>query len=70
MGLFCARSTGVLETSQGEPVLDANQKSITIPTGAIHVGPDGSISVATADGSAIVGQVGVFDFSDRSALDR
>lgn len=67
-GSFLRSSTGVLETSQGEPVLDANQKSITIPTGTIHVGPDGSISVATADGSSIVGKVGVFDFSDRRAL--
>jgi flagellar basal-body rod protein FlgF/flagellar basal-body rod protein FlgG len=68
-GSFMRSSTGVLETSQGEPVLDINQKSITIPSGTIHVGPGGNISVATPDGgNAIVGQVGVFDFSDRSAL--
>jgi flagellar basal-body rod protein FlgF len=67
-GSFLRSSTGVLETSAGEPVLDANQQNITIPTGSIHVGPDGNISVTTADGSAIVGQVGVFDFPDRSAL--
>jgi flagellar basal-body rod protein FlgF/flagellar basal-body rod protein FlgG len=58
----------VLETSQGEPVLDANNKSITIPTGTIHVSPDGNISVSTVDGSVIVGQIGVFDFADKSAL--
>jgi flagellar basal-body rod protein FlgF len=64
-GAFSRSPTGVLETSQGEPVLDANNKSITIPTGTIHVSPDGNISVSTVDGSVIVGQVGVFDFADK-----
>ncbi|MEO6816005.1 MAG: flagellar hook basal-body protein [Edaphobacter sp.] len=67
-GAFTRSAGGVLETSQGEPVLDINQKSITIPTGTVHVGPDGNISVATPDGSAIVGQVGIFDFANRGAL--
>jgi flagellar basal-body rod protein FlgF/flagellar basal-body rod protein FlgG len=58
----------VLQSSRGEPVLDANQKPITIPTGTIHVTADGSISVSTPAGSAIVGQVGVFDFADQSNL--
>ncbi len=31
-GAFSRSSTGVLQTTQGEPVLDANQKPITIPT--------------------------------------
>jgi flagellar basal-body rod protein FlgF len=64
-GAFSRSPTGVLETSQGEPVLDANQKSITIPTGTINVSPDGSISVSTVNGSAIVGKIGIFDFSDK-----
>ncbi len=67
-GAFMRSAGGVLESSQGEPILDINQKSITIPTGAVHVGADGNISVATRGGSVIVGQVGVFDFADRSAL--
>ncbi len=67
-GAFSRSSTGVLQTSQGEPVLDVNEQPITIPTGTIHVAPDGSISVSTADGSVIVGQVGVFEFSDKSVL--
>jgi flagellar basal-body rod protein FlgF len=49
-------------------VLDANLKPITIPTGNIYVSSDGSISVSTADGNAIVGKVGAFDFSDKSVL--
>ncbi len=67
-GAFLRSSTGVLQTMQGEPVLDQNQKPITIPTGDIHISPDGSISVSNQDGSSIVGKVGVFDFTDKTAL--
>jgi flagellar basal-body rod protein FlgF len=67
-GAFARSSTGVLQTAQGEPVLDTNQKPITIPSGAIYVAPDGSISVSTPDGSAIVGRVGTFDFPENSVL--
>ncbi len=67
-GAFSRSSTGVLQTAQGEPVLDTNQQPITIPTGSIYVSPDGSISVSTADGSMIVGQVGAFDFPEKSVL--
>jgi flagellar basal-body rod protein FlgF len=67
-GSFQRSSTGVLETSGGEPVLDVNQKPITIPTGTIKIAPDGTVSVATADGSAIVGQIGEFTFADSSTL--
>jgi flagellar basal-body rod protein FlgF len=67
-GAFSRSPTGVLQTAQGEPVLDDNQKPITIPTGSIYVSPDGSISVSTADGSMIVGRVGAFDFTEKSAL--
>ncbi len=67
-GAFFRSPTGVLQTSQGEPVLDANQKPITIPTGTIRISPDGSISVDTAGGSAIAGKVGMFDFTNKSVL--
>jgi flagellar basal-body rod protein FlgF/flagellar basal-body rod protein FlgG len=67
-GAFSRSPTGVLQTAQGELVLDPNQKPITIPTGAIYVAPDGSISVSTADGSAIVGQVGAFNFLEKFVL--
>ena len=67
-GAFSRSPTGVLQTSQGEPVLDANQKPITIPTGAVYVAPDGSISVSTADGSMIVGKVAAFDFPEKYVL--
>jgi flagellar basal-body rod protein FlgF len=67
-GAFLRSSTGVLQTSQNEPVLDANQKAITIPSGTIQISPDGTISVSTPGGSAIVGKVGIFDFTDQSTL--
>jgi len=67
-GAFARSPAGVLQTAQGEPVLDTNQKPITIPTGSIYVSPDGSISVSTADGSVIVGRVGAFDFPEKSVL--
>jgi flagellar basal-body rod protein FlgF len=67
-GSFSRSTKGILQTSRSEPVLDANLKPITIPTGTIDISADGDISVATADGSAIVGKVGVFDFADKSAL--
>jgi len=67
-GAFSRSSKGVLQTAQGEPVLDNNQKPIAIPTGSIYVSPDGNISVSTADGSAIVGRVGTFDFANKSSL--
>ena len=67
-GSFSRSPAGVLQTAQGEPVLDPNQKPITIPTGSVYVSPDGNISVSTADGSVIVGRVGAYDFSDKSVL--
>ena len=67
-GSFTRSSTGVLETAQHEPVLDAQGQPITIPTGAISISSDGSLSVTTADGtSAIVGQVGVYAFPQGTA---
>jgi len=67
-GAFTRSSAGLLQTSQGEAVLDTKQKPITIPSGQIRISPDGSVSVSNPDGSALVGQVGIFDFANRYAL--
>ncbi len=67
-GSFRRSSTGVLVTSQGEPVLDSKQKTITIPSGDIHVSADGTLSVSDQGASAVVATVGVFDFANRYAL--
>jgi flagellar basal-body rod protein FlgF len=61
-GGFTRSDTGVLQTAQGEPVLDNNGQPMTIPTGAVTISADGTVSVTTADGSAIAGKVGVFQF--------
>lgn len=67
-GGFVRSAAGVLEDGQGEPVLDTLQQPIVIPTGDVTVAPNGTVSVATANGSNIVGQVGVFSFPDMSVL--
>jgi flagellar basal-body rod protein FlgF len=67
-GAFTRSSTGVLQTGTGEAVLDTKMKPITIPSGQIHISADGSLSVSNQDGSALIGQVGVFDFDSRYAL--
>jgi flagellar basal-body rod protein FlgF/flagellar basal-body rod protein FlgG len=67
-GSFSRSATGALQTGLGEPVLDAKQQAITIPSGTIQVSADGTISAATPDGSSIAGQVGVFDFANSGAL--
>ncbi len=67
-GAFSRSSTGVLQTAQGEPVLDTNQRPITIPTGTIYVSSNGTISVSTTEGNVIAGKVGTFDFPNKSVL--
>ncbi len=67
-GSFSRSALGVLETGAGEPVLDQKLLPITIPSGAVQVSPDGTVSVATADGSNIAGQVGIFDFANDASL--
>jgi flagellar basal-body rod protein FlgF len=61
-GSFIRSDAGVLQTAQHEPVLDAQGQPITIPTGTVSIASDGSVSVTTDEGSAIVGQIGVFGF--------
>lgn len=67
-GSFRRSNVGVLESSEHEPVLGTDGKPITIPSGAIHIAADGTVSVTTADGSNIAGKVSTVDFVDRSAL--
>jgi flagellar basal-body rod protein FlgF len=67
-GAFSLSPTGVLQTAQGEAVLDPKGKAITVPTGAVQISADGTVSVSTDTGNAIVGQIGVFRFADTSDL--
>ncbi|HZY61055.1 MAG TPA: flagellar hook basal-body protein [Edaphobacter sp.] len=57
-GSFRRSINGTLITSTGEPVLNAQNKPIQIPTGQITIGVDGVITV----GNAIAGKVALFDF--------
>ncbi len=61
-GSFARASDGTLTTQHGERVLDATGHPITIPTGAVHIGPDGTVSVSTDGGSAVAGRIGIVDF--------
>jgi flagellar basal-body rod protein FlgF len=67
-GGFTRSDTGILQTAQGEPVLTNDGQTITIPTGAVSISTDGTVSVTTTDGSAIAGKVGVFGFPAQTSL--
>lgn len=67
-GGFSRSTTGVLVTREGNAVLDGAGKSITIPTGAVSVSGDGTISVSTPAGNSIAGKIGLFTFKDPTVL--
>ena len=69
-GSFLRASDGALTTQQGEPVLGTNGSTITVPSGSLHVSADGTISVDTAEGSAIAGRIAVVNYApaDLSAV--
>jgi len=67
-GTFTKSATGVLQDSRGNAVLDIAKQPIVVPTGAVQVSSDGTVSVSTPAGSLIVGQVGVFTFADKKVL--
>lgn len=63
-GSFMRSSKGILTTSQGETVLDAKGKPITIPTGPVTIAADGTVSV----NGGVVGKIGVFTFAPGTPL--
>ncbi len=68
-GSFQVSAAGELTTKAGAAVLDASGKTIAVPTGTVKVGNDGSISVTTPEGSAVVGKVGLMDLGTNGAED-
>lgn len=60
-GEFQVSNAGLLETQAGDAVLDANGNTINVPTGDVKIGGDGTLSVTTPQGSAIVGRIAVMD---------
>jgi len=67
-GEFQVSQAGLLETKDGAQVLNAVGTSITVPSGSVKVAPDGTVSVATAEGSAVVGRVAVMDLGAGGAI--
>lgn len=67
-GSFLQSPSGQLVTRTGEAVLDSKLQPMTLPTGAVHVASDGTLSVETAEGGGVVGKVGVFTFAAMSGL--
>lgn len=63
-GSFQRTRAGLLVTAEGEPVLDAKNQPIQVPTGKITIGADGVISV---DG-AITGSLAVFTFPSAASI--
>jgi flagellar basal body rod protein FlgG len=64
-GSFQRRADGVLATAEGEPVMGENGE-ITIGTGAVSIGPDGTVK----SGNAIVGRLRVVEFASEKDLIR
>ena len=67
-GSFMRSATGELQTRAGEPVLSAASKPIVMPSGTVEVAADGTLSVETAGGTAVVDEIGLFNFANTSGL--
>jgi flagellar basal-body rod protein FlgF len=63
-GSFQRTRDGLLVTAEGQPVLDAKNQPIRIPTGDIIIGSDGAISV----NGAVAGNLGVFTFPSATSI--
>jgi len=67
-GEFQVSSAGELQTKTGATVLDAKGSALTLPSGNVKVGADGTISVDGPDGSAVVGRVALVDLGASGAV--
>ena len=63
-GAFSESPLGQMQTGAGEPVLDKNFNPITLPTGTVAVGGDGTVSV----GDNVVASLGLFSFATPGSL--
>lgn len=57
-GSFTRSPEGVMQTAAGESVMDQSGQPITLPSGAVEVSGDGTVSVS----GGVVAKVGVFKF--------
>lgn len=67
-GSFLRASDGTLITRTGDNVLDANNQKIVLPSGNVHISPNGTVSVSDANGSAIIAQLGLKNFASSDLL--
>lgn len=63
-GSFQRSRDGLLQTAEGEPVLDSQNKPIRIPSGETIISADGIISI----NGAVVASLGVFTFPSNSSI--
>ena len=63
-GQFERAQDGTLTTQAGEPVLDARDEPVRVPSGEIVVGTDGAVSV----NGALAGRIAVYGFADGAQL--
>lgn len=62
-GSFLRAADGTLTDQTGEAVLSRTGSPLVLPSGAVHVSTDGTVSVDTANGSAIAGQIGIVNYA-------
>ena len=62
-GSFLRAADGTLTDQAGEAVLNKSGAPLVLPSGAIHVSANGTVSVDTANGSAIAGQLGIVSYA-------
>lgn len=63
-GNFTRRADGVLATVDGEPVLDAQNKRITLGSGIADIDADGNVSA----GGSVVGRIPVYRIDERNLI--
>lgn len=61
-GSFLRSADGTLTDQTGEAVLSKSGAPIVLPSGPVHVSADGTVSVDTANGSAVAGQIGIVSY--------
>ena len=62
-GSFLRLGDGTLTDQTGEAVLSKSGAPMVLPSGAVHVSADGTVSVDTASGSAVAGQIGIVSYA-------
>ncbi|WP_419806637.1 flagellar hook-basal body protein [Terriglobus sp.] len=62
-GSFLRGADGTLTDQKGEAVLSKLGAPLVLPSGSVHVSADGTVSVDTANGSAVAGEIGIVSYA-------